>query len=422
MHRFIMSWSLIFGVIGAGLVFGQTANEPQTVQACLAAVRAFPQQQVKLAREAGKQPNFQEINRAKIALAQKYTAQFKLESVPAKDLIELSQLYQEAAQNDLALTAITKGLASRELEPKVRASALVTAVGVLVAKPTDEQLQQAEAYVAQLDAMGEAFVKQQLRAHARIGGYYSYADMDAKNLEHHEKILALLKPLSAEDRKEFSSLPVSAYQSIALVHANRGDVAKAIDVLQQGKTQLQNPELTKWLDDAIGRYQLIGKTGAALKGDYWLNTDAKQLDVRGKVTLIQFTAHWCVPCRKSYPAMEKYFARYGKDGLQVVFSTELYGFFDKQQSLNAEAEVAADRAYYLEHHKIPFPVAIQAKAGAPQSVTNEKQYLVGGIPQIVLLDRSGVVRMIMVGWDPANEERTTRLIEKLLKQPMGSAQ
>ena len=74
----------------------------------------------------------------------------------------------------------------------------------------------------------------------------------------------------------------------------------------------------------------------------------------------------------------------------------------------------ADKKYFLEHYKIPFPVAIGPEAKSETAITNEKNYLVGGIPQIVLLDKQGVVRLILIGWDNANEARVTRLIESLL--------
>ena len=418
---------IVFVCLG---VSAQAQTLPQSVQECLTAVRAYPNQQLKAARDAGKKPDYREITKAKTDLARQYAAQFRAEELSGKDLLLLAQLYQEAEQFDLAEETILKSLVSPSLSQSEKADAFVAGVNIAVSKdPTAEKLKQAEAYVAALDAMGNEVCKQQIRAHARLGGYYSYADIDALNLLHHEKILALLKMLKPEDKKEFSFLPANSYSSIALVHANRGDTTKAIAVLQQGKAELTDPQQSKYLEDAIQRYSLIGNVGASLQGDYWLNTPAetKQLELPGKVTLIQFTAHWCVPCKKSYPAMMKYHNQYAKAGLRVVFSTELYGFFEKQQDLKPEAEMAANRGYYLEHYKIPFPVAVQKSPERkpnepPAAQLNGTQYRVGGIPQIVLLDRAGVVRLVMVGWDPANEERTTRLIETLLNEAPKTAQ
>jgi hypothetical protein len=105
-------------------------------------------------------------------------------------------------------------------------------------------------------------------------------------------------------------------------------------------------------------------------------------------------------------------------------ATELYGYFDRREDLKPEEEVAADRDYYIEHHKLPFKIAVESKMrtsegkpAAEQSESNSMKYIVGGIPQIVLLDKQGVVRQILIGWDPANEARMTKLIEELLKEP-----
>jgi hypothetical protein len=47
---------------------------------------------------------------------------------------------------------------------------------------------------------------------------------------------------------------------------------------------------------------------------------------------------------------------------------------------------------------------------------NEAAYKVGGIPQINILDARGNIRLIMIGYDDANEERLGAFIEKLLAE------
>jgi hypothetical protein len=43
-------------------------------------------------------------------------------------------------------------------------------------------------------------------------------------------------------------------------------------------------------------------------------------------------------------------------------------------------------------------------------------YEVGGIPQIQLIDKHGKIRLIMVGYDDANEAKLASFIEGLLKE------
>jgi hypothetical protein len=40
-----------------------------------------------------------------------------------------------------------------------------------------------------------------------------------------------------------------------------------------------------------------------------------------------------------------------------------------------------------------------------------------GIPHIVIIDKNGTIRQIVVGWDAGNEARFTKFIEQLMKEP-----
>ncbi len=40
----------------------------------------------------------------------------------------------------------------------------------------------------------------------------------------------------------------------------------------------------------------------------------------------------------------------------------------------------------------------------------------GGIPQIHLIDKKGRIRLVMVGYDDANEPKLAKMIEDLLKE------
>jgi len=47
---------------------------------------------------------------------------------------------------------------------------------------------------------------------------------------------------------------------------------------------------------------------------------------------------------------------------------------------------------------------------------NDANYRVGGIPQIHLIDKAGRIRLIMVGYDDANEPAIAKMIEQLLAE------
>src|SRR6185436_15142189 len=105
------------------------------------------------------------------------------------------------------------------------------------------------------------------------------------------------------------------------------------------------------------------------------------------VTLLEFSAHWCVPCKESYPGVNRLLAKYGPKGFRVVLATQLYGYFEKEQKLPADAEIDRDRKYFAEHG-MDVPIAI----GTTKPDPNDQHYKVGGIPQIHLIDKKGNIR------------------------------
>ena len=425
LFSFIMAFALLLTVSQA-----QTPQqtEPQTVAECLAAVQQYPNRQAEAARKAGQKPDMRTYLAQAKELAKQYAARFKVQEVNESDLTSLALLYFQADAPALAREAINRRLKSANLSESDRADALVTAIGIMMGgTPSDESIKFSEEYTAQVDALSSAVLKQKINAHSRMAAYYGYADIDDKNLEHNTVMLKLIDQLPTEERAKYAGQQASNYNRIAHVQANRGSTDKALETLRQGRAKITTANATPMFDQSIARYSMVGRPGAPLKGTYWLNAppETKQLDLRGHVMLIQFTAHWCGPCRKSYPAMLKFYEQFNARGLDVVMATELYGFFDKRQDLKAEEEMAANREYYLEHHKLPFKIAVEprlefsdrASGEAAQRESNGGKYLVGGIPQIVLLDKQGVVRQILIGWDPANEAQMTKLIEQLLKEP-----
>ena len=87
---------------------------------------------------------------------------------------------------------------------------------------------------------------------------------------------------------------------------------------------------------------------------------------------------------------------------------------------------AADKRDFVEHYRIAFPIPIEPQktrptasqddaAGAGPAFTEDK-YFVSGIPQIVVMDKKGIVRRILIGWDPAAETGLRELVEKLLEK------
>ncbi len=408
----------------------QEQSATPSVADCLMTMQQYPAKQAEAAKKAGQPMNYRTWQKEAKELGGQCATRFKVPEVSGADLIALSRLYLSTDKPDLAREAINRRLKTPNLTETERAEALVAAISVVLnGTPTDESIKLGEDYTAQTDALSDAQLRQKINAHSRMAGYYGYMDVDAPNLLHQSILLKLIAQTSETDRQTFEGLRASAYDHIALVQANRGQMDKANETLQQAKTAVKDPRMASMFDDAIARYSLIGQRVPPVKGTYWLNAppDTKQFDTTGRVTLIQFTAHWCAPCRKSYPAMLKMHEKFAARGLDVMLATELYGYFEQQYDLKPEQELAADREYFTGKYKIPFKIAIEplqnyadrTPAGeAARSEFNMFKYRVGGIPQIMLIDKQGVLRHILIGWDPANEAAISSEIEQLLKEPV----
>jgi hypothetical protein len=106
--------------------------------------------------------------------------------------------------------------------------------------------------------------------------------------------------------------------------------------------------------------------------------------------------------------------RFGGRGFTVVMATNLYGYFQGRQDLTADQEIEADRDYFTGHLGKAVRVAIAGPATG--AAPNDAGYHVRGIPQVHLIDKQGIHRLIMVGFDPSNEERVARMVDRLLAE------
>jgi hypothetical protein len=110
--------------------------------------------------------------------------------------------------------------------------------------------------------------------------------------------------------------------------------------------------------------------------------------------------------------------KYGRQGLQVVFATTLYGFFGNDRNVAPQNEVADDKKYFTEKWHLPFAIAIKTndeKSKLGWDKTSQR-YFVQGIPQVVVVDGHGIIRYVAVGWEPTDEKSLSALLDNLLQQ------
>lgn len=120
---------------------------------------------------------------------------------------------------------------------------------------------------------------------------------------------------------------------------------------------------------------------------------------RGKVVVLDFWATWCAPCRLMSPQLSKWQATYGAQGLLVLGVT------------NDPVDAATRGAQALD---IRYTVA--SDVGDATAAT----YGVRALPTFFVIDKRGVIRDVVIGYDPSSHGRIEKLIETLLAEPAPS--
>lgn len=435
-RRVLSNWVIGLLVIGVTLQAVGAASQPtqaQSPSACVADLRAFTVQRQQEMRAAlpplSQKPSDEELRayqaklsqlstettQKRLAMAKECAARFDVKTVAERELPYLVDLLSEAGQPDLAAAGMERALALTSLPEVERANILVQAVRLGLREPKgDARNVRLEKYVDELDRLSAAVADQKFSVHGSMNGYYRFDDIDAGIIKHSTWLIETGKTCDPALRAKYGSTLASAYVNMAEAWAGQGMNDRALDLLDRGLKDLADlKNTTSYITSVLPRYKLVGTPGAPISASRWLNVPAgtSTLEMTGHVTLLEFTAHWCGPCKESYPGVKRLLARYGSKGFRAVLATELYGYFGTERNLTPDQEYERDRDYFAREG-MAVPVAVADRRPNP----NDEAYHVGGIPQIQLIDRQGRIRLIMVGYDDANEAKLAKIIEGLLAE------
>jgi peroxiredoxin len=126
---------------------------------------------------------------------------------------------------------------------------------------------------------------------------------------------------------------------------------------------------------------------------------------RGKVVILEFLLTYCKHCQDSSRVLNKLYSQYGPQGLQPVGA-----------AINDMATLYVPQ--YVRRFEIAYPIGIVPRETAVQFLQHPVVVRMM-MPQLVIIDRKGVIRAQYSGDSPLhqNEERNLRaIIEPLLRE------
>jgi len=196
---------------------------------------------------------------------------------------------------------------------------------------------------------------------------------DVKNLDQDKDLASL------HDRPEFKAI--------------RDDMAKSAVVAAEEAGKLAQAEVK----------ELLAK-GESFAFDFQLtdldDQPVKLADFKGKVLIVDFWGTWCPPCRMEIPHFVELKNKYGKDGLEIV-------------GLNYERVDAALVKETIKRFAVENSINYRCAVGDP--ATQQKVPNLEGFPTTLFIDRTGKVRLKVVGYHPM--AKLEAIVSLLLAEP-----
>lgn len=107
--------------------------------------------------------------------------------------------------------------------------------------------------------------------------------------------------------------------------------------------------------------------------------ELKAVYQKNPVTLVNFWATWCPPCRREIPEFNRIYQEYQAKGLEIL-------------AVNTWDDSSLEQIKeFVEQAEMKFPVLLDAEG----KVVN--RYGVRGVPTTVVIDQTGRIREIVVG-------------------------
>jgi thiol-disulfide isomerase/thioredoxin len=220
----------------------------------------------------------------------------------------------------------------------------------------------------------------------RLDRAYAYA-ADAYDLA-----VAALTKTSLERDASLEIALGAAIEVQAQVRNAQGRRSDAVYFLQRELDTYRNTPLHMRIQKNLNLLSLVGQPAPALAAGNELGRPTPGFaQLKGKVVVLFFWAHWCGECKRQAPILSKLLDEHRSAGLTVVAPTQRYGYVAKRAPAAPDAELA-----YIAQVRDEFYPFLRDEA-VPVSDANHMRYGVSTTPTLAIVDRSGIVRVYHPG-------------------------
>ncbi len=385
-------------------------------------VAEYQRNHVPIDRQLSDQ-TYREQREAAARHAQQLSARTNL---AGEDYFFLGLLYGLADEDEKALEAYQRFLTeAKDAKSERLQLARLAVIPILSRRGLTED---AEKHLAQYLKSEPQRIEQRMRAETEIAVSYRALSKRELALGHALEAFKAVKayqPKTAAEKTERRQALMVVSQLLSGIYRDLDRKDEAVAVLNEIRrialelpsSNLYRKALTGLLDLGV-QFDTIKPIDPAdapstpapeLNIKQWLDQPTVRLaDLRGKVVLLDYWAHWCGPCIRTFPHLSKWHQVYADKGLVVIGVTKYYG--EAQGRRMNQTEEFGYLQQFKKKFKLPYGFAIA------DNDENDITYGVGSYPSTFLLDRKGRVRFITIGASKTESDVLEKMIETVLQE------